>query len=91
MRRSWSDHVSRDYRDLVLVYVISGVIGLGVAWALFRSPVVRQLVRGQGVDPSQWGSWQDHLDDIGLGVSWRNDGRDGRRESRVLSRHMRPR
>ena len=75
----------------MVFYCVLGVIGLGIVVALLRSPVFWHLFRGEGVDPSQFGSWQDHLDDLGLGVSWRNDGRDGQRESRVLSRHMRRR
>jgi len=75
----------------VLFYGVLGVIALSLLAALLRSPVFWHLVRGEGVDPSQWGSWHDHLDDLGLGVSRRNDGREGRRESRVLSRHTRRR
>jgi hypothetical protein len=91
MRDAWSSGASREYRDPVVFYGFVGLIGLGLGWALCRSPVFWKLVRGQGVDPSQFGSWLDHLDDDGLGVSWRNDGFGGRRESKVLSRHVRRR
>jgi hypothetical protein len=91
MRHSWSPRVVREYRVRVAFYSFLGLVGLGLAWGLYRSPVFWKLVRGQGTDPSQWGSWLDHLDDDGLGVSWRNDGFGGRRESKVLSKHARRR
>jgi hypothetical protein len=75
----------------VVFYGFLGLVALGLVWALLRSPVFWKLVHGQGIDPSQWGSWLDHLDDDGLGVSWRNDGYGGRRESKVLSKHVRRR
>lgn len=62
-----------------------------VAWWIARSPVLRAFLRGHGTDPSRFGSWQDHLDDIGLGPSWRSDGSGGVRESRLQSRHTRRR
>ena len=80
-----------EYRDLVVFYGFVGLVGLALGWGLCRSPVFWKLVRGQGTDPSQFGSWLDHLDDDGLGVSWRNDGFGGRRESKVLSKHVRRR
>jgi hypothetical protein len=80
-----------DYGWSVVVYALLGLGGLLLAWGLARSPVFWKLVRGQGTDPSQWGSWLDHLDDDGLGVSWRNDGFGGRRESKILSKHVRRR
>jgi hypothetical protein len=75
----------------MIFYVVLGVAGMVVACWLLRSPVLRAFLRGRATDPSQWGSWQDHLDDIGLGVSWRSDGTGGKRESKVLSRHTRRR
>jgi hypothetical protein len=80
-----------EYGEVVLFYAFLGLVGLALVWGLLRSPVFWKLVRGQGIDPSQWGSWLDHLDDDGLGVSWRNDGYGGRRESKVLSKHVRRR
>jgi hypothetical protein len=91
MRHSWSSGPIREYRERVVFYGVVGLIGVGLGWALCRSPVFWKLVRGQGTDPSQFGSWLDHLDDDGLGVSWRNDGFGGRRESKVLSKHLRRR
>jgi hypothetical protein len=76
----------------MLYYAILGV-GLALlilGWAV-RSPVVRAMVRGHTTDPAQWGSWQDHLDDQGLGVSWRSDGWGGTRETKVQSKHTRRR
>jgi hypothetical protein len=75
----------------MFVYAFLGILGGAVlTWAL-RSPVVRALVRGRGTDPAQWGSWQDHLEDNGLGVSWRSDGTGGTRETKVQSKHTRRR
>jgi hypothetical protein len=72
-------------------YGLLAVVGLPTAWWILRSPVLRQMVRGKGVDPGQWGSWQDHLEDIGVGPSWRSDGSGGRRETRLYSRYTRRR
>ena len=99
MRRSWSGGadattVSTPSRPVVvalLFYVLLGLAALALAWWLVRSPVLRAMLRGRGTDPAQFGSWQDHLDDIGLGPSWRSDGSGGARESRVLSKHTRRR
>ena len=73
----------------MVVTVVVAALALG--WWLLRSPVVRALLRGRGTDPGQFGSWMDHLDDIGLGPSWRSDGSGGVRETRVQSRHTRRR
>jgi hypothetical protein len=75
----------------MMFYAVLGVAGLALVVWLARSPVLRALLRGRGIDPSQWGTWMDHLDDIGLGVSWRNDGYGGRRETKVESKHTRRR
>ena len=75
----------------MIVYAIVALVVLELAWWLFRSPVFRAMLRGRGTDPGQFGSWQDHLDDIGLGPSWRTDGSGGVRESRVQSKHTRRR
>jgi hypothetical protein len=55
----------------MFVYAFFAVVGLSLAWWIGRSPVLRALIRGQGTDPGQFGSWQDHLDDTGTGPSWR--------------------
>jgi hypothetical protein len=75
----------------VLGYVLTALVALAVAIWILRSPVFRALVRGRGTDPSQWGSWQEHLEDDGLGPSWRSDGYGGRRETKLYSRHTRRR
>ncbi|HEY3530709.1 MAG TPA: hypothetical protein VGK78_16295 [Nocardioides sp.] len=75
----------------MIFYAVLGVAALSLVVWLARSPVLWALLRGRGTDPSQWGTWMDHLDDIGLGVSWRNDGYGGRRETKVLSKHTRRR
>jgi hypothetical protein len=75
----------------MLFYAVATLVALALAWWLVRSPVLRAFLRGRSTDPSQFGSWQDHLDDIGLGPSWRSDGSGGVRESRVQSKHTRRR
>jgi hypothetical protein len=75
----------------VLGYALTALVALAVAGWILRSPVFRALVRGRGTDPSQWGSWQEHLEDDGLGPSWRSDGYGGRRETKLYSRHTRRR
>ncbi len=75
----------------MLFYTFLALVGAVLLECLFRSPVFRSLLRGRGTDPSQFGSWQDHLDDIGLGPSWRSDGSGGTRETKVQSRHTRRR
>jgi hypothetical protein len=75
----------------VLFYLLAALVALAPAWWLVHSPVLRALLRGRGIDPAQFGSWQDHLDDLGLGPSWRTDGSGGIRESRVQSKHTRRR
>ena len=75
----------------MLFSVFLGLVGLALACWLIRSPVLRQMLRGQGVDPGQWGTWQDHLEDIGVGPSWRSDGSGGRRETRLYSTYTRRR
>jgi hypothetical protein len=75
----------------VVFYLIVAMAAFAVAWWLARSPVVRGMLRGRGTDPGQFGRWQDHLDDIGLGASWFSDGSGGRRESHVMSKHTRRR
>ncbi len=73
----------------MLFYGLLAVAGLALAVWLARSPVLRQMIRGQGVDPGQWGSWQEHLEDMGVGPSWRSDGRGGRRETKLYSKYTR--
>lgn len=73
----------------MVTYALVTVVGLPLAWWVGRSPVLRAMIRGRGTDPGQFGSWQDHLDDIGLGVSWRSDGYGGERESKIHSKHTR--
>ncbi len=75
----------------MLFYVVVAIGALMVAVWVLRSPVLRAMVRGRGTDPSQWGSWQEHLEDDGLGPSWRSDGSGGRRETKLYSRHTRRR
>ena len=73
----------------MVVYGFFGLIALALGWWLSRSPVLRQMLRGQGTDPGQWGTWQDHLEDMGVGPSWRSDGSGGRRETKVYSKYTR--
>jgi hypothetical protein len=75
----------------MLFYGFLGLVGLALAIWILRSPVLKAFLRGRATDPGQFGSWMDHLDDIGLGTSWRNDGRGGVRESRIQSKHTRRR
>jgi hypothetical protein len=75
----------------MLFYGMLGVAGLSLVIWLARSPILRQMIRGSGVDPGQWGSWQDHLEDIGVGPSWRSDGSGGRRETKLYSKYTRRR
>jgi len=72
-------------------YAFLAVLALAVATWAVRSPVVRAMWRGHSTDPAQWGSWQDHLEDNGLGPSWRSDGSGGKRETKVYSKHTRRR
>jgi hypothetical protein len=76
---------------VLVVYGFLGLLALSLAWGVARSPVTRQILRGQGIDPGQWGSWQDHLEDMGVGPSWRSDGSGGRRETRLYSKYTRRR
>ena len=75
----------------VILYALLAVFALGLAWWIGRSPILRAMMRGRGTDPGQFGSWMDHLDDIGTGVSWRSDGYGGRRETQIYSKHTRRR
>jgi hypothetical protein len=75
----------------MVFYSCLGSVATILAICLVRSPVLRAMLRGQGTDPSKFGSWQDHLDDIGLGPSWRSDGYGGVRETKVESLHTRRR
>jgi hypothetical protein len=72
-------------------YALAAPLVVAVTWWVARSPVLRAMLRGRGTDPGQWGTWQDHLDDLGVGPSWRSDGSGGRRETRVYSKHTRRR
>jgi hypothetical protein len=58
-------------------------------WWIVQSPVTKLLIGRRGVDPGQFGTASDHIEDIGLGPSWRSDGRGGLRESQVISKHTR--
>jgi hypothetical protein len=69
----------------------AAAVVLTVAWCALRSPVLRALLRGRGVDPGRFGSWKDHLEDIGLGPSYWSDGSGGDRETRIRSKHTLPR
>jgi hypothetical protein len=76
----------------MVFYIFLGLLGLGVAWWAFHSPVIRALLRGRGSDPGQWGNRFDHLADQGFGNSWNDDGGGGStRSSRITSRHTRRR
>ncbi|MGC4110736.1 MAG: hypothetical protein QM747_09995 [Nocardioides sp.] len=75
----------------MVMYVVLGVPAIALTYWLLHSPVMKAILRGRATDPSQFGSWQDHLDDIGLGVSWRSDGTGGERETRIRSKHTRRR
>lgn len=76
---------------MLLVEVLLAIPLLALVVWIGRSPVLRAMLRGHSTDPGQFGRWQDHLDDIGLGVSWFSDGTGGERESRVQSKHTRRR
>lgn len=75
----------------MIFYTVLGLMAAVLAVCVVRSPVFRAMLRGRGIDPSQFGTWQDHLDDIGLGPSWRSDGSGGIRETKVQSKHTRRR
>jgi hypothetical protein len=72
----------------MILYILVGLVALGVVVAVVRSPTFRALMRGRGVDPGQWGSQLDHLYDRGFGASWNDDGR-GTRNSHINSPHTR--
>lgn len=67
------------------------VLAVAVGWWLSRSPVTRQLFRGRGTDPAQFGNRLDHLEDLGSGTGWNDDGGNGRRDSRRDSKQARRR
>ena len=73
----------------MIFYGLFILAGLALAVWLVRSPITKQMLRGQGVDPGQWGTWQDHLEDMGVGPSWRSDGSGGRRETKLYSKYTR--
>ena len=73
----------------MIVYAVLALAVLTLVCWLARSPVLRQMRRGQGIDPGQWGTWQDHLEDMGVGPSWRSDGSGGRRETKLYSKYTR--
>ena len=75
----------------MVFYAIVASAALALAWWLIRSPVLKAMLRGRSTDPGQFGTWQDHLEDMGLGPSWRSAGSGGRRETRVYSKHTRRR
>jgi hypothetical protein len=75
----------------MLFYTFLAFVAVVVGSWIVRSPVFKALLRGRGTDPSQWGTWQDHLEDDGLGPSWRSDGSGGIRETKVHSKHTRRR
>ncbi len=60
-------------------FVVMVVLAVGT-W-LFRSPVTKQFLRGRGTDPGQFGSRLDHLEDLGSGTGWNDDGAGGKRDS----------
>ena len=76
------------YYALLAVFV-GAALAVGVLLWVVMSPVVRAMARGHAIDPAQWGRWQEHLEDDGLGPSWRSDGSGGKRETKVYSKHTR--
>ena len=75
----------------MLGYAFLALVALPIGLWVARSPVFRAMLRGRGTDPSRWGTWQEHLEDDGLGPSWRSDGSGGTRETKVNSKHTRRR
>jgi hypothetical protein len=75
----------------MVFYALATAFVLTLMWCALRSPVLRALLRGRGADPSRFGSWKDHLEDIGLGPSYWSDGSGGVRETRIRSKHTLPR
>lgn len=75
---------------LMIFYAFLGILVLVLVVCFLRSAVFTQLRRGNGADASQWGSSLDHLQEQGSQPGWNDDG-GGRRASRRVSKHMRPR
>lgn len=73
------------YSFLGIMLVVFG------AWFM-RSAMFKQLRRGHGSDPGQWGNRLDHLADQGTGgQAIGDDASGGTRESRIQSKHTRRR
>jgi hypothetical protein len=75
----------------MVFYGFLGVVAAAFCGWIARSPVTKGLLSGRGTDPGQFGTAAERIEDIGLGVSWRSDGRGGPRESQVLAKHTRRR
>jgi hypothetical protein len=61
----------------------------GFVWWIVQSPVTKGLLGGRGVDPGQFGTATERIEDMGLGPSWRSDGSGGKRESQIIAKHTR--
>jgi hypothetical protein len=73
----------------MIVYILVGLMILGIGSGFVRSAMFRQLTRGRGADAGRFGSQLDHFfDQQGTGQSWNDDGR-GRRDSHIDSPHTR--
>jgi hypothetical protein len=66
----------------MIFYIFLGLVVLGALWLFLRSPTVKQLMRGRGSDPAQFGTYRDHLADLGSEPGWNDDGHGGFRGSR---------
>jgi len=76
----------------MIFYVFLGVVVVALGAWFMRSAMFRQLRRGHGSDPAQWGNRLDHLFDQGTGgQAIGDDGSGGTRESRIQSKHTGPR
>lgn len=73
----------------MIVYILVGLMILGIGGGFVRSAMFRQLTRGRGADAGRFGSQLDHFfEQQGGGQGWRDDGR-GLRESKIQSKHTR--
>lgn len=75
----------------MIFYAFLGIMVLILGVWFVRSAMFRQLRRGKGTDASRWGSPIDHLQERGSQPGWNDDGVAGKRGSRRVSKHMKPR
>jgi hypothetical protein len=75
----------------MIVYGVLALLALAFGRWLFRSPVLKQLLHGRGTDPAQYGNRWDHLQELGSGTGWNDDGSAGKRASRRVSKQAKPR